>query len=122
MVWLKATQVERIKRIWDGFFLGEWMDGPLKRKGMGTDFWRVGLIWGDFFDGEEFLIFSKKIVNPVCRGELHPPLHSGFTDGVLKLRFLGICFKKEPATAGRHGLNGLNGYGTDCFGVDGMGR
>ena len=38
MVWLKATQVERIKRIWDGFFLGEWMDGPLKRKGMGTDF------------------------------------------------------------------------------------
>ena len=46
MVWLKATQVERIKRIWDGFFLGVSMDGPLKRKGMGTDFLEGGFDLG----------------------------------------------------------------------------
>ena len=43
---LKATLVGRIKRIWDGFFLGEWMDGPLKRKGMGTDFLEGGFDLG----------------------------------------------------------------------------
>ena len=41
---LRGTLIKRVERIWDGFFLGGWVEGPLKRKGMGTDFFG-GCAW-----------------------------------------------------------------------------
>ncbi|MGB4931292.1 MAG: hypothetical protein WBP43_15045, partial [Chitinophagales bacterium] len=49
---LRGTLIKRVERIWDGFFLGGWVDGPLKRKGMGTDFLEGVLgVCADFFEG-----------------------------------------------------------------------
>ena len=49
---LRGTLIKRVERIWDGFFLGDGGAAKAERDGNGF-FWRVCLICGVFFVGED---------------------------------------------------------------------